>query len=151
MAALVAVVGAITGWQALEKDLHRETPLELRCLLTRATLEMAAARPWTGYGLGTWSTVYPGYAAFDDGVFDNQAHNDWVQWLAEGGVPFLAILLAMTVTVAASAVRSLWGIGLLFVLAHCLIEYHFQQRPGFGCLFFAIAGSVSGHRQRAVR
>jgi O-antigen ligase len=148
LAALVAVVGAIAGWQALEKDLHREAPLELRRLLTKATLEMAAARPWTGYGLGTWSTVYPAYAAFDDGVFDNQAHNDWAQWLAEGGVPFFAIMLAIAASIMMGAWRNPWGVGVLFVLAHCLIEYHFQQRPGFGCLFFGLAGSICVRHQR---
>jgi O-antigen ligase len=149
LAILVVTVGAITGWEALQSDLERQQPFELRRQLTKATLEMAAQRPLFGFGLGTWSTVYPAFAAFDDGVFDNQAHNDWAQWLAEGGLPLFGLMLGLTVTIALPAVGSRWGIGLLFVLAHCLLEYHFQQRPAFGCLFFALAGAVCGSSRQS--
>jgi hypothetical protein len=146
LAALAAMVGLIAGWDVLRTDLERKRPFELRRRLTESTLKMAAERPAFGFGLGTWSTVYPAFASFDDGVFENQAHNDWAQWLAEGGLPFLALMAAMALALAGPAIRSLWGIGLLFVLAHCLIEYHFQQRPAFGCLYFAVAGAVYARR-----
>jgi O-antigen ligase len=142
LAILVLTVGAITGWSALDADLRRTAPYQMRRTLAESTLEMAYDRPLLGVGLGTWSAVYPSYARFDDGMFDNQAHNDWLQWLAEGGAPFFALMLAMAWIIARGAWRNLYGLGLVFVLAHCLLEYHFQQRPAFGCLYFAIAGAV---------
>ena len=30
----------------------------------------------------------PHYAIVDIGAYANQAHNDWLQWTAEGGIPF---------------------------------------------------------------
>jgi O-antigen ligase len=139
----VLIVGAVAGLDALMKDLRRQQPFQLRNQLTASTIEMAMDRPWTGFGFGAWPVVYPAYARFDDGMFDNQAHNDWAQWAAEGGVPLLLLMAGFAVAVAGPAIRSMWGIGLLFVLAHCAMEYHFQQRPGFGCLFFAMAGACA--------
>ena len=70
---------------------------------------MVRDRPLAGFGLGTWSDAYPAYAHFDDGNFVNQAHNDWVQWAAEGGVPFFLIMLAIAALTVRPAIRSLWG------------------------------------------
>jgi O-antigen ligase len=55
---------------------------------------MAREKPWTGFGLGIWPTVYPANALYDDGTFVNEAHNDWLQWAVEGGVPLVAAMLA---------------------------------------------------------
>ena len=35
--------------------------------------------------------------------------------------------------------RTLWGVGLLAVLVHCLVDYHFQQRPVYGYVYFTFA------------
>jgi O-antigen ligase len=101
---------------------------------------MARDRPWVGWGMGTWTQVYPAYAHFDDGVFDNAAHNDWAQWAADGGVGMLILMTAFTMMIVSPAFRSVWGIGMLFVLAYSLMEFHFQERPQFGCFFFALTG-----------
>src|SRR4029078_13478389 len=98
---------------------------------------MIAERPLTGFGLGTWPSVYPGYALFDDGTFVNQAHNDWMQWAVEGGMPFFLILLAVAAWSVRPAVQSLWGIGLCVVFLHSLIDYPMQQRPALEAYFFA--------------
>jgi len=39
---------------------------------TEASIAMIKDRPLMGFGLGTWSTVYPGYAPLDDGLFINR-------------------------------------------------------------------------------
>ena len=68
-------------------------PMAVRRELAWSTVHMAASHPWLGTGLGTWASVYPRYAVFDIGLIANQAHNEWLQWTAEGGIP-LGILLA---------------------------------------------------------
>ncbi len=145
LAALLVVaigIGFVGGWKDMVTDLERKNPLRLRQDLSASTIAMARDRWMTGWGLGTWTEVYPAYARFDDGVFDNAAHNDWAQWTAEGGVPMLALMAVFLFLVARAVRRSPLAIGLLLALAHDLIEFHFQERPAFGSFFFAFAGAV---------
>ena len=138
--ALTFVFGSISGWGDMLADLQRNNAMESRRLLTLSTIEMARERPWTGWGMGTWTQVYPAYARFDDGVFDNAAHDDWAQWASDGGVGMLVLIAAFTVMMVRPGFKSVWGIGILFVLVYSLMEFHFQERPQFGCFFFALTG-----------
>jgi O-antigen ligase len=137
--ALVAVVGWEKIWQRFEET----NPYALRTDLVRSSLEMARERPILGFGLGAWSDAYPHYARFDDGSFVNQAHNDWVQWLDEGGLPLLLAMAAVAALLARSAARSLWGLGLMAVFLHAFVDYPFQQRPALSAFFFAMAGALA--------
>ena len=108
-------------------------------------------RPGAGFGLGNWADAYPRYAIFDNGTYVNQAHSDWLQWAVEGGVPFFAIMLALAGMVVPAALRSVWGIGLLSVWMHCLVDYPLLQRPAFGAWFFVLLGVLAasqGNRRR---
>lgn len=99
--------------------------------------------PRTGFGLGAWPIACPRFALYDDGETVNQAHNDWAQWTTEGGIPFLATLLAMAIPAVRAAPRSLWGVGLLAVMAHACVDFPFQQRPALGACFFALLGALA--------
>ncbi len=99
----------------------------MRPELAAASLRMLAANPWTGVGLGAWPTVYPHYAAVDFGVFANQAHCDWLQWAAEGGLPFALVMLGIFVWTARAAFRSVWGLGAVAVFLHALVDYPFSR------------------------
>jgi len=97
-----------------------------------SSLHMIAARPWFGFGLGTWSTVYPQYAVIDLGdAFVNQAHSDWLQWGAEGGLPLLIAMASLFVWTVRPAFRSIWGLGVVAVFVHALVDYPFS-RPALG-------------------
>ena len=89
------MLGAVAGWDVIWKRLQEPNPYALRKDFLLSSLEMVRDRPLTGFGLGTWSEVYPGFARFDDGLFANQAHNDWAQWAAEGGIPFFLLMLGV--------------------------------------------------------
>jgi hypothetical protein len=150
LALCVAAFVAVTGIDLLKYKLFdRGLIWDDRVALSRSTVQMALDRPALGWGNGTWSTVYPSYATFDTGDFDNQAHNDWAQWSAEGGLPFLLLMVAVGLKVTAAAWRQPQGLGLVFVLVHCLVEYHFQQRPQFGCLYFFWAGYITSRATSA--
>jgi hypothetical protein len=142
LAAIVLLTGVV-GWETIWNRLQEPNPYSLRAELARSSLDMVRDRPLMGFGLGTWSTAYPAYARFDDGTFVNQAHNDWVQWAAEGGIPFLAIMLTIVAISVGPALRSLWGIGLLAVFVHCLVDYPMQQRPALATFFFALLGVLT--------
>ncbi len=141
-AAALAVLTAAAGWQLVWSRLQQPDPYALRRELLRSSLAMVHERPVTGFGLGAWPAAYPGYALYDDGSFVNQAHNDWAQWAAEGGIPFLLLMIAMVALSILPAIRSIWGLGILFVFAHCFVDYPFQQRPALAAFFFALLGVV---------
>jgi O-antigen ligase len=141
----VAAIGLLTiaaGWGLVWSRLQESDPYAQRRKLLESSLAMVHDRPVTGFGLGTWSDAYPGYALYDDGLFVNQAHNDWVQWAAEGGIPFLLLMLAMVGLSVSPAIRSVWGLGVLFVFLHCLVDYPMQQRPALAAFFFALLGVI---------
>jgi O-antigen ligase len=136
----LVVLGAVAGWDLIWKRLQEEHPYALRQNFLLSSLQMIRERPLRGFGLGSWSEVYPGFARFDDGLFANQAHNDWAQWAAEGGIPFFLLMVGVAGMAIRPAFRSLWGLGLLSVFLHCCIDYPMQQRPALAAFFFAMLG-----------
>jgi hypothetical protein len=149
----LAILGAVAGWEVIWKRLQEPNPYAVRKDFLLSSLAMIRDRPLTGFGLGTWSEVYPGFARFDDGLFANQAHNDWAQWAAEGGIPFFLLMVGVVAGAVRPALRSLWGVGLLAVFVHCLIDYPMQQRPALAAFFFALLGiaMASGDHRRTPR
>jgi O-antigen ligase len=140
----LAVLGAVAGWNTIWKRLQEPHPYAVRQDFLLSSLQMFRERPLTGFGLGTWSEVYPGFARFDDGLFANQAHNDWAQWAAEGGMPLFLLMVAVVGGALRPAFRSLWGLGLLAVFLHCLVDYPMQQRPALTAFFFGMLGILLG-------
>lgn len=110
---------------------------------SEASLKMVKARPLTGFGLGAWSTAYPGYAVFDDGLLINQAHDDWVQWPAEGGIPMLGLMLWLAAWAVPRALRSGWGAGVVAVFIHSFVDYPFQRVSVSLLMFFMLAALSS--------
>jgi len=146
VAALAVLAGgvftAVVGWEAILRRFQEPNPYSLRANLLRSSLRMVRDRPLAGFGLGAWSTAYPAYARYDDGTFVNQAHNDWVQWAAEGGLPMLVMMAAVVAILARPAFNSLWGLGLLVVWIHAWVDYPFEQRPALAAFFFGMAGAL---------
>jgi O-antigen ligase len=103
-----------------------------------------------GFGLGTWATVYPAYAHYDDGTFVNQAHNDWVQWTAEGGIPMLLAMLWVAAAAVRPGLRHLWPLGIAAVFLHCLVDYPLQK-PALEVVFFTLLGTMASAGRRIVR
>jgi O-antigen ligase len=136
---------AVVGWDTLLHRFLQSDPYAVRREFLQSSLAMIRDRPWMGFGLGTWSTAYPRYALFDNGLFANQAHNDWAQWTVEGGAPFLLFMLWIAARSSASAVRSLWGIGVVAVFAHSLIDYPLG-RPALAGFFFVFLGVIESAR-----
>ena len=132
LAALAAVFLLVVGWGSLSQRLAEANPMAGRREFAISSLRMIAARPWLGFGLGTWSTVYPRYAVIDLGdAFVNQAHSDWLQWGAEGGLPILIAMASLVVWLVRPAFRSIWGLGVIAVFVHACVDYPFS-RPALG-------------------
>jgi len=82
---------------------------------------MIVARPWFGSGLGTWPVKYPAYAIIDTGAFANRAYADWLEWSAEGGLPFGIAMATLFVWCLRPAFDSVWGIGAIAVFVSELL------------------------------
>jgi len=150
-AALAAAAVVAVGWQGLQARFQDPASEALRLDALRASIRMVHDRPFTGTGLGSWPQVYPRYASFDAGVFLNQAHNDWAQWAAEGGLPFFLLLLLFAALCWKPAFRSIYGVGVVAFLLHAVVDYPMQQRPGLAAWFFAVAGLVLARGNAIVR
>jgi O-antigen ligase len=140
-AGMVAMLAAAAGPGVLVKKFETKDPYAGRREFSEASLQMVKDRPLLGFGLGTWSTVYPGYAKSDDGLFANQAHNDWGQWAAEGGLPFAALLLSVAVWATRRAWRSIEYLGVTAVFIHCLVDYPIQ-RIGVALVMFILLAAL---------
>jgi O-antigen ligase len=138
----LAVFIAVVGWESVWSRFMTPDPLAVRHELAVSTLKMAASHPWVGTGLGTWPTVYPHYAIIDVGAFANQAHNDWLQWTAEGGFPFGLILVTLFFWSLRPAFRSVWGLGVVAVFLHAIVDYPFS-RPALGSWTILILALLS--------
>jgi O-antigen ligase len=148
---IVVVFTGVVGWDGLRKRFDEPDLFGGRREMNISSLHMIRDRPWTGFGLGTWPIAYPRYALYDDGSFVNQAHNDWAQWTVEGGIPFVALLAVLAVMSVRPAIDSVWGIGILCILAHGLVDYPFQQRPALGAWCFALLGTLAASTARISR
>jgi O-antigen ligase len=139
---LAAACTAVAGGGALLDRFRLADPYAGRREMFYSSLDMFRDRPWTGFGLGTWSIAYPRYARYDDGTIANQAHNDWAQWAVEGGAPLLLLMLSVAILSLRPALRSLWGIGIVAVWLHCLVDSPLQK-PALAAWMFALLGLVA--------
>jgi O-antigen ligase len=139
LAGLTAVLMLVVGWGRILERFQAESLLPDRLPFVVATLHMIAARPWTGFGLGCWPSVYPAFALFDAGRFVNEAHSDWLQWVAEGGLPAGVAMLALAIWGLRPAWRSVWALGTIAVLLHATLDYPFS-RPAMGAWVFLTLG-----------
>src|SRR5439155_4292628 len=145
--ALVLVLStAVVGWDVLWGRRHDPDPFRYRREMTASAIEMAKQRPWTGFGLGAFQTVYPAYASFDLGLVVDHAHNDWAEWLAEGGVPVLLLMLAVAVASFRPALRSGWGLGIHAVFLHALVDFPLQI-PAIAALLFTFIAALCNEEE----
>jgi O-antigen ligase len=145
-----AVFIAITGAGTLLGRLADPDPLAHRREIARSTVEMIAAHPWRGFGVGTFAQVYPAYATFDAGAAVEHAHNDWLEWAAGGGVTYAAAWAALALALCAPAVRSVWGLGIMAAFLHAMVDYPFA-RFGLTAWTFALIGALDADKVRELR
>jgi len=144
LVALTAVLTVIVGFETASQRFSTEPLSAGRLQFAISTLHMIAGHPWVGWGLGSWPSVYPAFATFDPGALVNQAHCDWLQWMAEGGLPVGIATLSLALWGVRPALRSIWGIGVIAVFVHAAFDYPFS-RPAVGAwpiLMLAMAATA---------
>jgi O-antigen ligase len=175
--ALVIIFMVWMGGNELTKRLvsiHSETREELtggvRFTVDRDCLRMFIKRPFLGWGLGTFPTVYPQFRSFYTLFFVNEAHNDYLQLLVETGIAGLSIMIWFLVVAGRRAAFKLnnWTqnpsgqltvaalLGCIGILVHSFLDFNLQI-PANAALFYvlcALAAAPALHesqRRRVVR
>jgi len=141
---------AMPGIGTLVGRLGSVDPYQGRREITRSTLDMIQSRPWTGFGLGTFPIVYPAYAVFDADRSVEHAHNDWLEWAAEGGSVFALAWIGLAAWSVRPAWRAGWGIGVLWCFLHGLVDYPFA-RFGISAWILILLGILARSDLREVR
>ena len=144
-----ALFAAMPGVGTLAGRLTETDPYQVRREIALSTVAMISSRPWTGFGLGTFPAVYPEYALFDVGQSVEHAHNDWLEWAAEGGIGFAALWVGLALWSARPALRTGWGIGVLGCFLHGLVDYPFA-RFGVSAWIFLLLGILAATDLRKV-
>jgi len=150
-------VGAGELEERLATFRHPGVSTHVRMQIVRDTLHMWRARPWLGWGLGTYVTAFPQFRSFHLNEVVNAAHNDYVQFLAELGLAgflpilgFLAALYGIGLSTAtawrdnpAVAMRFAALVGVTGIAVHSLTDFNLQV-PANAALFFALCALASG-------
>jgi O-antigen ligase len=123
LASLFLLFAAAAGWQSLTSRLHDQDPWAFRREAALSSIDMLRARPGLGFGLDSFPHAYPAYALVDYGVVLNHAHNDWLEFAVEGGLPLGFVLLAAAGLAVRRGMQAIWGLGLPFVFLHALVDY----------------------------
>jgi O-antigen ligase len=166
----VAILSA--GWTGVDAILARfqgvDWTLEGRLFAWRDAQRIIRAFPWTGTGLNTYGIATLIYQTFQkDTVHFAEAHNDYLQYLAEGGL-LLAIPTLVLVGLFAREVHRRFRerlddgtgywlrlgavTGLVAIALQEIVEFSLQI-PGNAALFVLLCGiaarRASGRRPRA--
>ena len=139
---LALVFVAVVGWAVLWNRFQDPDPLKGRREMLSSTVAMIHARPWTGFGLGTFRAIYPAYASVDFGAVVNHAHNDWAEWAADGGIPFSLLVLSIALWSVPKAFRTVWGIGAVAVFIHGTVDFPLQK-PVLELWLFTLLGAMA--------
>lgn len=133
---LVAVAGTVLlGSGVLPASGPAEALSERRVVLWEESLDLAAAEPVTGVGVGGFATTAPTAVADMDARW---SHSAWLQAAAETGYAGAGLLLALGLTATAGAGRArcspagaLAGLTAAAVLVQASIDYvlHFAALP----------------------
>ena len=150
MLAIVPVIAIVftmvVGWEHVWLRFRVQDPYVVRREFLVAAVDMARQRPLTGFGLDTFPAVYQRYAIKDFPYYANHTHNDWAEFAADGGLPFLLLILVPFLIAVPSALRNPWGLGLIAVMLHACVDYPFP-RPAVSGWMFALLGLLYATRE----
>ena len=136
---LEPVVNRVTQGQIVATDAKEDSFLVSRGWIWRDTTAMIRAHFGTGVGLGAFETAFPIYSQSDGSLQIGQAHNDYLQLVAEAGIFgivlllwFLGIVLSQTFRgmqasdplLAALALGS--GGSLVGMMVHSIFDFNLQ-------------------------
>lgn len=127
-----------------------------RWVIAGDCVRMILARPLAGWGLGAFPVVYPSFRSFYTNEFVNHAHNDYLEFAVETGLPGLAAIVWFLVALyraglrraehwhsdfsAAARLAALAGCAGLAV--HSMLDFNLHI-PANAALFFVLCAVAS--------
>jgi O-antigen ligase len=170
------LVLAFVAWMGTPALWHHFSELQdwMRLAIIQDGLEMFWQKPILGWGLGTFTTVYPQFRSFYTDLFVNAAHNDYLQVLVETGLIGFAAVVWFILEVYRAGLRNADGwnrnwsralglsalIGCTGLLIHSAFDFNLQI-PANACMFYFLCAlttttaslpeGLSRRRQRKVR
>jgi hypothetical protein len=127
------------GWERVWTRFQVNDQYIVRREFMIAAADMAKHKPLVGYGMGTFPEVYQRYAIKDFPFYANHTHNDWAEFAADGGIPYLLLVLIPFAVCISAAVRNPWGLGLVAVMLHACVDYPFPRPAVSGWMFVMLA------------
>ena len=123
----------------------------MRLSIDRDAFRMFRAKPMLGWGLRTFPVVYPQYRSFYTNFFVNEAHNDYLQLLAEMGLPGFGVMVWFLIVLYRTALGKIrnWPsevsgavtlacmLGCTGILVHSLLDFNLQI-PANAALFYVV-------------
>ncbi len=158
----------VSHWFGLSQVVERieatRIEQEERPLVYQALPRMLPAYRATGSGLGSFAQAFMPYRPPQVRGYYDHAHNDYMEFLVETGIPGLALLLLLAGVHLLHALRVIWkrrdrlpqGICVGFVMAslalaiHATVEFSFQI-PAVAASYIALMGLVLSCSQRGDR
>ena len=142
-----------TRLSTISSEAHGEISGGTRISIDRDTLRMFAQKPILGWGLGCFPVVYPQFRSFYTNFFINEAHNDYLQLLAEMGLAGFAIMLWFLIAMYRRALSKIgnWNsevtgaltlaclLGVTGILVHSLFDFNLQI-PANAAFFYVYCG-----------
>jgi O-antigen ligase len=154
---------------SIQSETQQELTGGTRINIDRDCFRMWWARPFLGWGLGTFPTAYPQFRSFYTTFFVNEAHNDYLQLLTETGLLGFGIALWFLVITFRRAWAKLdnWTenvngsltvaalLGCVGILVHSFFDFNLQI-PANAALFYvlcavAAANPLQESQRRRVR
>ena len=141
--------GLSTRVSSISTEARTEISGGMRLSIDRDAFRMFRQKPVLGWGLGTFPVVYPEFRSFYTNFFVNEAHDDYLQLLAEMGVLgfglmvwFLIVLYRRAIrkignwtTDVSSAVTLACTLGFTGILVHSLFDFNLQI-PANAAIFY---------------
>lgn len=168
IAVITLTIGAGIFWVGADPVLNRLTVgaaeqnatvgtafFQNRGFIWRDTVAMIRANPVLGVGLGSFPTAYPAFTQSDGSLIVTQAHNDYLQALADGGIVGGLIALSFLLLLLRDIKRSVahrdpalatlalgFSGGIVALLVHSLFDFNLQL-PSNALLFLILCALVS--------
>lgn len=156
------LVLSVMLWLGLEPVINRMETLSDPALAGKGrleywtgTLNMIAAHPWFGTGLGTYAHAFPRYQTeYATNLFVNHAHNDYLELTAEMGICGFLTFVSLTTLLFVASLRKLVvlknrylqtiGIGALAscfsLLIHSFTDFNFHIHSN--AILFVVCAAI---------
>lgn len=134
------IIGALFGLENVKQRLVATSMnTESRDQVVIWAWDIIRDYPWTGTGMSSFYTVFPMYSQADIGFYD-YAHNDYIQFLVEAGIPATLLIGSMVLysfwraltTIRTRQSRTMKGIALgcmmaiIGMLIHISVDFNLQ-------------------------